>query len=159
MTLNLKKYPDPCLKVKTKLVKDFSKELASVVREMTDIMYINHGIGLASTQVGLDVRVMVMDTGEGLRTFVNPEITVVTERTDKMEEGCLSFPGVSVAVTRPAEIEVTACDLDGKRFTRRYNGLEAKVIQHETDHLEGKTIVDYLNPVRKFFSMINFNKK
>jgi peptide deformylase len=150
-SVKLRKYPDKCLGLKTKDVRDFSKEFKSMVHSMADIMYLNQGIGLAATQVGLDLKFMIIDIGdgEGLKVYANPEITYLSDSKDKMEEGCLSLPGVSVEVLRPKEIEVKAININGEEFNARYMGLMAKVVQHETDHLYGKLIIDYLNPISK----------
>ncbi|MBF0216452.1 MAG: peptide deformylase [Candidatus Omnitrophica bacterium] len=155
--LHLVTFPAQCLRRRTKKVIEFSEDLVISARKMADIMYLNRGIGLAATQVGIDMRLMVADSGdgEGLLVMINPEIVDRSSDTDAMEEGCLSLPGVTVKVRRPKQVEVKALDLYGKEFSGIYAGLMAKVLQHEIDHLEGVLLIDYLDPVRKFVNSRN----
>jgi len=145
--MELKIYPDPCLKIKTKIVENFDDDLKKTLKLMTDFMYMHRGIGLAATQVGLGISAFVMDTGESLQVFVNPVITDKSQKKTRLEEGCLSLPGISVNVLRPEKITIRAQDSDGEFFVKNFEGLEAKASQHEMDHLEGKLIINYLNPI------------
>ncbi|MFH1878775.1 MAG: peptide deformylase [Candidatus Omnitrophota bacterium] len=157
--LELKKYPDPCLRIKTKSVENFDQELKSILKKMADIMYVSQGIGLASTQVGLGSSIFVVDEGKGLINFINPEIIESSEEKSGMEEGCLSLPGVQVCVYRPVAVKIRAQDENGKFFVKRYDGLMAKAVQHENDHLNGKLIIDYLNPIRRFISKLHLHRE
>ncbi len=150
--LELKTYPDPCLRIKTKPVENFDPELTLVLGMMADLMYDSQGIGLAAPQVGIGLRMMVVDTGEGLIKFVNPLMLESSGNKSKMEEGCLSLPGVNVEVVRPRTVKVRAQDEKGAFFVKQADGLLAKAIQHEMDHLEGKLIIDYLDPIKHFFA-------
>ena len=150
--LELKTYPEPCLRIKTKRVEKFDPELKDILKEMSDIMYSSNGIGLAATQVGLGLDIVIMDIGEGLKVFINPEVAESSKRNTMLEEGCLSLPGVTVEVPRPDQVKVRALDERGDAFINIYDGLMAKVVQHEMDHLLGKLIIDYLNPVRRFLA-------
>lgn len=154
--LDIKTYPNPCLRIKTKEVKEFDPALKAVLRQMADVMYLSQGIGLAATQVGLDSSVFVTDIGEGLLYFVNPEIIESSNDKSKMEEGCLSLPGITVNVTRPAAVKIKAQNEKGDFFIREFKGLMAKAVQHEIDHLKGRLIVDYLDPIRRFLVVRNF---
>ena len=146
----IKTYPNPCLRVKTKRIEVFDGDLKDLVEKMSEKMYDSQGIGLAAPQAGVGLSVFVLDAGEGLSVFVNPEEIETSNKKTRLEEGCLSLPGVTVNVARPEKVKVRAYDADGKMFTRNYEGLEAKAVQHEMDHLEGKMIIDYLNPVKYF---------
>lgn len=107
-----------------------------LLHEMATLMLKSKGIGLAAPQVGFQERVFLTAWGDtGISVFHNPNPTAVSPETAVMDEGCLSLPGIVVAVPRPVWIE-----LDG----RRYTGMKARVIQHELDHLNGKLITDYL---------------
>lgn len=150
--LSLRTYPDPCLRIRTKPVEKFDRSLERALREMADIMYASRGIGLAATQVGLGLSVLVVDTGEGLMAFVNPEILERSKNRTAMEEGCLSVPGVIVNVSRPEKVKVRARDAKGGIFVKSFDGLAAKAVQHEMDHLAGRLIIDHLDPVRRFFA-------
>ena len=148
--LKLKPYPDPCLRIKTKPVEKFNGEVEDALRSMADLMYLNGGIGLAATQVGLGLRLLVIDAGDELIKVVNPTIVEKAKEKDRVEEGCLSLPGVTVKVSRPVKVKVRAQDPLGNFFVRTFEGLQAKALQHEIDHLNGKLIVDYLDPIRRF---------
>lgn len=157
--IELRKYPDPCLRKKTRAVREFTGELESAVRRMAEIMYLNRGIGLAAPQVGLDESLIVVDIGEGLNIFVNPEVVELSAKKERMEEGCLSLPCVAVEVSRPVSIKVEAQDSRGAVFQKSYNGLMARVIQHEMDHLKGKMIIDYLNPISRLITDRKLTRK
>ena len=150
-TLDLKTYPDPCLRIKTKPVEAFTEELNETLCSMAEMMYTSQGVGLAATQVGLGLSILVIDTGEGLINFINPEILERSKEKSKMEEGCLSLPGITVNVLRPKKIKLRAQDEEGEFFIKTYDGLLAKAVQHEMDHLSGKLIIDYLDSIRRFF--------
>lgn len=150
--IELKTYPDPCLRIKTKPVEQFDENLEKTLRVMADIMYVSQGIGLAATQVGLGLSLFVMDTGTGLINFINPQILEVSGESSSMEEGCLSLPGILVNVSRPVSVKIRAQDAKGEFFIKKFDDLEAKAVQHESDHLSGRLIIDYLDPVRKFFA-------
>jgi len=150
--MEIKTYPDPCLRIRAKSVEDFNSDIAKMLNDMADIMYANRGIGLAAPQVGLGLRVLVVDTGDGIVNYINPVIEDASKEKSKLEEGCLSFPDVTVNIVRPKKITVRARDAGGKFFIKTLNGLEAKAIQHELDHLNGKLIIDYLDPIRYFFT-------
>jgi len=151
--LELKTYPDPCLRIKTKPVDEFDDSLKDVLRAMADVMYVNQGIGLAATQVGLGLNVLVVDVGDGLVNFINPVIMEKSRESSSMEEGCLSLPGITVNVSRPEEVKVRAQNEHGEFFMKKFDGLVSKAVQHEIDHLQGKLLIDYLNPIRYLFSV------
>ena len=150
--LEIKTYPDPCLRIKTNPVEEFDDSIRETLKFMADMMYVSQGIGLAGTQVGLGLSLLVVDTGEGLINFVNPEVVEKSKKKLKMEEGCLSLPGVTVTVSRPENVKIRAQNENGEFFIKKYEGLMAVALQHEMDHLRGKLIVDYLDPVRYFFA-------
>lgn len=156
--IELKKYPDPCLRIKTKPVEEFDSDLKNTLRMMADIMYDSSGIGLAATQVGLGMSVLVIDTGEGLINFINPVVLEHSKRKSSMEEGCLSLPNITVNVKRPEEIKVRAQNENGDFFIKKYDGIMAKALQHEMDHLEGKLIINYLDPIRYVFATRKLSK-
>ncbi|MBU0570747.1 MAG: peptide deformylase [Candidatus Omnitrophica bacterium] len=157
--LDLKTYPAACLRTKTVDVKDFTEETRGMVRAMADLMYKNQGIGLAAPQAGLGLSIVIVDAGCGLKVFINPKVVKRSREKDTLEEGCLSLPGVGVNVARPKEIEIRAKDRDGNVVSGKFDGLEAKAIQHEIDHLYGKLIIDYMNPVARFISAGRFKRE
>jgi peptide deformylase len=109
---------------------------------MLELMRAHHGIGLATPQIGLLVRLIVADIGDGPVCLVNPLLTPAPPR-DRMTEGCLSLPGVVVEIERPQIVEVRGLDQSGAPVHFEARGLLARVLQHEVDHLEGVLIVDY----------------
>jgi len=150
--LEVIKYPGQSLKTRAKNVDRITKEEADQLNDMADTMYISHGVGLAATQVGIDKQLAVIDIGQGLVKLVNP---VITRRSgwETMEEGCLSAPGIQVKVRRSRKISVRAMNEKGSPVAFEAEGLFARAIQHEVDHLRGKLIIDYLGPVKKFMAL------
>ncbi|MDD4957156.1 MAG: peptide deformylase [Candidatus Omnitrophica bacterium] len=150
--LSLRTFPDDCLRKRTEPVTEFGKWLTDVLREMANIMYLNQGCGLAAPQVGLDKNIFVTDVDDDLCFFVNPEIVERSADLEAMDEGCLSLPGVTVRVKRPARIRIQAQDSNGTSFFRDLDGLAARAAQHEYDHLNGRLIIDNLNPIQGFIA-------
>lgn len=140
-------YPHPALRWKSKPVSEINAKLRSIVQEMFELMYEAKGIGLAANQVALPFRLFIINpsgdpdqAGEEL-VFVNP---VITSRKGSVEgeEGCLSLPELYGQVRRAEEIEVEAYDLKGREFTLSLNEMPSRVVQHETDHLDGVLFPD-----------------
>src|SRR5688572_786256 len=137
-------YGDPVLKSRAREVERFDDYLLEEVKRMGVLMHDALGIGLAATQVGVLHRVLVYRVqGEGrVAALVNPEIEWSSRDKEVMEEGCLSLPGVIVDVERPIHVRVRARDERGESLLIEASGLEARVIQHEIDHLDGVLILD-----------------
>ena len=138
------KYGDPVLKSRAREVERFDAYLLEEVKRMGHLMHDALGIGLAATQLGVLHRVLVYRVqGEGrVAALVNPVIEWSGKDKEVMEEGCLSLPGVHVDVERPIHVRVTAKDEYGEDLLIEASGLEARVIQHEIDHLDGVLILD-----------------
>lgn len=133
---------DPVLRERAREVTDFDRELARLARRMLRVMKDAPGIGLAAPQVGVLRRLIVYDVDDDPRVVVNPVLAEFSAETEVMEEGCLSVPGVAVPVERPLAVRVRGADLEGRPLDFRAEGLEARVIQHEVDHLDGVLILD-----------------
>jgi peptide deformylase len=133
----------PILRAKTKRVPKVTKEIKKLIKDMQDTVVAAEGGGLAAPQVGLSHRLCLAMIAEKMTVLINPDITWRSKETDKIEEGCLSLPGVWKEVERPIEIAITYQDESGKPQERRFSGWDARVVQHEVDHLEGVLIVDY----------------
>lgn len=149
--LNILHFPDPRLRLKAKPVEWVDAEVQRLVNDMFETMYAAPGIGLAATQVNVQRRVIVIDvsdTNDQPLCLINPEITR-RDGIERMEEGCLSVPGIYDAVERAAQITVRALDPEGKPYELDADGLLAVCIQHEADHLEGKLFVDYLSELKR----------
>jgi peptide deformylase len=140
----VRKHGDPVLRSRALAVDNFDDALREQVRRMGQLMTDALGIGLAATQVGLMNRVLVYRVeAEGpIAALVNPMLEWAGEERESMEEGCLSLPGVLVDVERPIHVRVRAQDERGEDILIEASGLEARVIQHEMDHLDGVLILD-----------------
>ncbi len=142
-------YPHPTLRYKSKPVKRVDAELRKVVRQMFDLMYEANGIGLAANQVDLPLRLFVVnlaanpDEGEEL-VFLNPVVSF-PKGSEEAEEGCLSLPGVYGPVVRPARVRVNAYNLSGQEMSAELEGMYARVVQHELDHLDGVVFPDRMS--------------
>ena len=140
--LTLHYYPDQVLRKNAHSVHTFDKALQDFVSHMYTFMQNNRGVGLAAPQVGILYRVITIDA-PGLEKFlVNPEIISFSWDNDFNEEGCLSLPGKLYTLSRPYEIEVKARSPEGKKLHFEAEGLQARIIQHEIDHLNGILICD-----------------
>jgi peptide deformylase len=140
----VRKFGDPVLKSKAVPIAAFDEALRREVEQMTKVMRDGLGVGLAATQLGIMHRVLVLQAGHDApaTALVNPQIEWLSDDTETMEEGCLSLPGVIVDVERPLQARVSALDVAGEPLTIEASGLEARVIQHEVDHLDGVLILD-----------------
>ena len=141
-------YPNPILRKKSEVVEEINGDLKQLVEDMAETMYGSHGIGLAAVQIGILKRVIVVNVGEGLVVVVNPVIDEAAGET-RMEEGCLCLPGVMVEVTRHESITVSGLNEMGQEVTLHANGLLARALQHEIDHLEGTLIVDKVSSIKR----------
>jgi peptide deformylase len=130
------------LRQKAAPIETITEEIRALVDEMGDIMYTAHGVGLAAPQVGKSLRLFVYDAGNGLTPLINPEILQKKGEQYEPEEGCLSIPGLRGVVPRAKEIKVRAMDITGKTILFKAREFEARVIQHEYDHLDGILFTD-----------------
>ncbi|MEJ2213193.1 MAG: peptide deformylase [Gammaproteobacteria bacterium] len=149
--LEILHYPDPRLRNEAKPVTEVDAEIQQLVKDMFETMYDAPGIGLASIQVNVPKRVIVVDVSEDQDQplcFINPEV-VETEGEETMDEGCLSVPGFYETVQRAEKIRVKALNEKGEAFEMDADGLLAVCIQHEIDHLDGKLFVDYISPLKR----------
>lgn len=145
------RFPHPILKHHCKPVQKINRELRDRIAEMFQTMYETEGVGLAANQVGLPFRLFVMNpTGdpekpEEEHVFINP---VILKKSGKIDdnEGCLSFPGIHADVLRSESIDVEAIDLKGEVFRFQWKGHPARIVQHETDHLNGVGFIERLSP-------------
>jgi len=138
---NIRNDKDEILRKRSREVEEIDNKVRELVLDMIDTMYENDGVGLAAPQVGILKRIIVYDVGEGPKVMINP---VITKSSGKQtgEEGCLSSPNVFGMVDRPATLHVKAYDLEGQKITVKAKELEAIVLCHETDHLDGVLFLD-----------------
>jgi len=152
-------YGDPVLRKRAKEVEKDSLDIKAFVQDMFETMYAAHGIGLAAPQIGKSVRVFVVD-GTTLneeeedmtgfkKAFINPVMVSEDGEEWQFEEGCLSIPNIRENVSRPETVRIRYADEDWNIKEEDYDGIKARIIQHEYDHLEGKMFIDYLSPLKK----------
>jgi len=141
--LEIKKYPQRILRKECKPLAQITEREKALFEQMFFTMRLFSGIGLAAPQVGLLERLIVAEVEGKVIKLANPEIVGI-KGTDNMQEGCLSVPGLGVDVTRPCEALVKGVNADGQIIEIKAQGLLARVLQHEIDHLCGKLIIDYL---------------
>ena len=145
------KYPHPILEYHSKPLRKIDQTVRDIVAEMFELMYDNAGVGLAANQVGLPYQIVVLNpTGsrehrEEETVLINPTILKLKGGNENGEEGCLSFPGLRMLVSRAKEIKFQAVDLNGQLQTYFWDGLKARIAQHETDHLFGKCFYQRAN--------------
>ena len=168
--LDVRIYPDPVLLKEAAPVEVFDADLVRLVDDMAETMYHDGGVGLAAPQVGVSRRILVMDCSNpndpddadaagapGLLCFINPEI-LTREGLIAWEEGCLSFPGLTVEVERSAAIRVRAYDARGAAFEIDLKGLPSVCLQHELDHLDGVVILERVGPLRRRSALARWKK-
>lgn len=163
--LKIVEHPSPVLRKKTKPVTDFKdRMLDTLIRDMAETMYDAPGVGLAANQIGISLRMAVIDVDwkeedgkRNLHVFFNPHLT---EKRDpiQFEEGCLSLPGVSETVKRFGRVTVEYHDRQGNPQTLKAEGLLAVALQHETDHLDGKLYIDHLSSIKRDLLLKKFKK-
>ena len=141
-------YPHPLLRKKSQPVEAVTDDVLRLIDDMAEIMYAQRGIGLAAVQIGIHQRVITVDVGQGLLVLINPE---VLERSGEaqMEEGCLCLPGVTVEVERSEKITVRGLNEKGEVVTLPAEGLLARALQHEIEHLDGILIVDKVSRLKR----------
>jgi peptide deformylase len=156
--------PDQRLRKTSEPIKEVDDKLRKLMDDMLETMYAAPGVGLAAVQVGLPIRLIVLDTAKDEEpphplAMVNPEISKQGEERHMHEEGCLSIPDVRVEIERPSTVTVCYTDRDGKRQELEADGLLATAVQHEIDHLNGKLIIDYLSKLKRDMIVRKFKKQ
>lgn len=143
MILNVTKLGEEILRKKAEPVPEINDEIRELVNDMFDTMIENNGVGLAGPQVGKSLRLFVIIADDDVRrVFINPQIIKTSTQVGEYDEGCLSIPQVYETITRPLEVTVQAYNEEGKLFTLEADGLLARIIQHEYDHLDGILYID-----------------
>ncbi len=142
LVLKIRLYGDPCLRERSIPLDDVGPGERMVFQSMIETMHQAKGVGLAAPQVGINRRFFVVDIDDDPMVIINPTI-VEKKGSDSLEEGCLSIPQVTIVIKRPKQITVEYIDENGQPMVMTCDNLLARVIQHETDHLDGKMIVDY----------------
>jgi len=150
------KHPDPRLRLPTVAVSAVTDEIRKLCEDLADTMFAANGAGIAAIQVGSYEKIFLVDAVvAGGReedppvVFINPEITWLSPETESKDEGCLSFPGIFVPIKRSTRARIRAMNLDGEMFEMEGEALFARALQHETDHLTGRLLIDFVGPLKK----------
>ena len=147
--LEVRTYPDPVLRKEAETVEEIDDSFLDFVDAMTEVMYKKDGAGLAANQVGILKRVIVVDAGESPIKIINPEIVQQSEEKVSFEEGCLSVPYIRINLARPISVVVTGRNLQNQPVEYRAEGLLARILQHEIDHLNGVLIIDRASSIQR----------
>jgi len=144
----IRQYPDPVLRMKANDVEEFDGDLAKLIERMEHLLHDANGVGLAATQIGVLRRVFIFlpDPDEEPRALVNPRLAEGSDERESDDEGCLSLQGVVIPVERHERVAIEATDPEGNEVRLELEGLAARVVQHELDHLDGILIIDRTTP-------------
>jgi len=157
-TLPIIAYPKGILRKKAKKVLGIPEDIAELVVQMKETMKEADGIGLAAPQINISKRIILVDLiqnraekhkKDSILVFLNPNIIKKSRKQETDEEGCLSLPGLYIPIKRAAKVELVAQTLNGKEVHLKAQGLAARIFQHEVDHLNGKLIIDRINPFKR----------
>lgn len=147
--MDIRTFGDPVLRGKAEPVQVIDDEIRSICQLMVEVMLRENGIGLAAPQIGIPKRIFVLDVDSELHILINPELVELSEDVEETKEGCLSVPGVDAEVARSTRAVVEGLNLSGKRIRLEGEGLVARAIQHEMDHLNGNLFLDQLSTARR----------
>lgn len=149
MSATIRTYGDFVLRQVADPVMAINKEIKNISEKMVEAMLRANGVGIAAPQIGVAKRIIVFDLDGKLYILINPEIIETSEEEEENLEGCLSIPGVDAPVVRKLRAQVRGITLDEKEIEVEGEGLMARALQHEVDHLDGILFIDYLTPVRR----------
>ena len=146
--------PDPILKKESASLPQVDEHHRELIKEMYEVMYSSNGVGLAAPQIGLNLRIFVLDAGSREDekkpiTIINPKILSLGEEIVSYEEGCLSFPEHFAEIDRPEKIDIEFLDENNNKKSLKFVGFESRIIQHEIDHLNGILFVDHLSRLKR----------
>jgi len=154
MTKEIIKYPNPILKKKSEEVKEITGDIKKLGQEMMIIMTENQGLGLAASQIGELKRIIVIQAERGPEVYINPKIIKKSRETEIGEEGCLSLPELFLKIKRAKEVEMEFLNLRGEKIKIKAEGLPARVLQHEIDHLDGILFIDKISFFQKLWRLL-----
>ncbi len=147
--MEIRTYGDPALRRRAEPVEAIDDEIRSICERMVETMLRANGAGLAAPQIGISKRIIVLDVDGEFHVLINPELIETSGEVEQFNEGCLSVPGVDSAVERATHAVVEGTTLDGETVRIEGEGLLARAIQHEMDHLDGDLFLDHLSPARR----------
>jgi len=147
--MDIRTYGDPVLRTKAEPVLVIDDEIHSICELMVEVMIRRNGVGLAAPQIGISKRIFVLDADDEFHILINPELVERSEEVEETTEGCLSVPGVDAPASRSIRAVVEGLNLNGERIRLEGEGLIARAIQHEMDHLNGNLFLDQLSTARR----------
>jgi len=157
--MELRTYGDAALRRKTEPIGVINDEVRELCKLMIEVMIRENGVGLAAPQIGISKRIFVLDANEELYVFINPELVELSEETEESREGCLSVPGVDASVARSSRAVVEGLNVSGERIRLEGEGMIARAIQHEMDHLNGNLYFDHISTARRQSLIKEFQRK
>ena len=159
MSIEIRTYGDSVLRRVADPLTKIDEEAKRIAEKMVEAMIRANGIGLAAPQIGVSKRIIVLDLNGEFHILLNPEIIETSQESEEIVEGCLSIPGVNAEVTRKLRTHLRGITLDEKPVDIEGEGLMARAIQHEIDHLNGVLFVDYLGPARRRSLLKEYHRK
>lgn len=147
--MEIRTYGDPTLRRRAKPVEAIGDGIRTICEQMVETMLRANGAGLAAPQIGISKRIIVLDVEGEFHVLINPELIETSDEVEQVTEGCLSVPGVDAAVGRATRAVIEGTTLDGETVRIEGEGLLARAIQHEMDHLNGNLFLDRLSPARR----------
>jgi peptide deformylase len=141
-------YPDPILRKRAQAIENIDGRIKEIADRMAKVMYANKGIGLAAPQIGIPSQIIAVDLGAGLDILINPEI-LEGQGESVLEEGCLSLPTIEVPVKRMDKVLIQAWNVEGKELSLELSEFQARVYQHEIDHLNGILIIHHISRLKR----------
>jgi len=159
MSIEIRTYGDSVLRRVADPLTKIDEETKRIAEKMVEAMIRANGIGLAAPQIGVSKRIIVLDLNGEFHILLNPKIIETSQESEEIVEGCLSIPGVNAEVTRKLRTHLRGITLDEKPVDIEGEGLMARAIQHEIDHLNGVLFVDYLGPARRRSLLKEYHRK
>jgi len=148
-SMTIRTFGDPVVRRPAETVEEIDDEIRAICARMVEEMIRAEGVGLAAPQIGISKRIIVLDVDGEFHILINPELLSTSDETEQVVEGCLSVPGVNSSVERSTAATITGTTLEGEAVTLTGQGLLARAMQHEMDHLNGKLFVDRLGPAKR----------
>ncbi len=155
----IRQFGDPALRRPAEPVTKIDAEVRALCATMVEAMLRANGAGLAAPQIGVSKRIIILDVEGEFHVLINPELVLVEGETEDLAEGCLSMPGVSAQVSRGTRATIAGTTLEGERTEITGEGLLARAMQHEMDHLNGHLFIDHLSPARRRSTIQEFKRK
>jgi peptide deformylase len=157
--MSIRTYGDPVLRRPAETVLTIDDEVRKICERMVEEMLRAEGVGLAAPQIGVPKRIIILDVEGEFHVLINPELVSASEETESGTEGCLSVPGVHSEVARSTRVTLAGTNLDGERVEITGEGLLARAMQHEMDHIDGRLFVDRLSQVKRRSLLKEYDRK